>query len=332
MDERKAAILRAVIEQYIDTAQPVASSTIARIAGLGVSSATVRNEMNELEREGYLAQPHTSAGRVPTDLGYRFYVNDMRTPGRLPSRDEQEVTSFFRDSHHVLEDMLRETSQLLVRLTDHAAVVVGPQADATSIRSVQLVDLRPGVVLLLAVLSTGAIEKVTLMVPEDTAIDVINRAGATLDAALTGHSPGAIPMPVATGTPEVDRLVDTCARALSEVARAPEAGVVVAGKNKLAGEPFAAPDQAARLLELLEQQFVVVTMVRNVLDAGLSVSIGSENELEELRNCSLVLARYSGAGNITGMVGVLGPTRMDYRRSVAAVTTVSDRLGRTLSQ
>jgi heat-inducible transcriptional repressor len=333
MDDRKAAILRAVIEEYIATAQPVASSSITRTAGLGVSSATVRNEMNELEREGYLAQPHTSAGRVPTDLGYRFYVDQMRAPGRLATREEQAVSHFFRDTHHALEDMLHETSQLLVRLTDHASVVVGPQPDAATVRSVQLVELKAGVVLLVAVLSTGAVEKVTLMVPEALASQgAIARASAALNDALVGHSPGSLPAPGPTGIAEADTLADTAYRALAEVSRTPESSVMVAGKGKLASESFDTNDQAVRLLELLEQQVVVVTMVRNVLDAGLSVRIGTENELEELQNCSLVLARYAGADNISGMVGVLGPTRMDYKRALAAVSVVSDQLGQSLTR
>src|SRR3954471_12365542 len=126
MDERKALILQAIVEQYIETAQPVGSQTVARSRRLGVSSATVRNDMTTLEREGYITQPHTSAGRIPTDKGYRYFVDHL---GRLDTASPQwsAVNEFFRSAHLALEDVLRETSTLLSRITAHAAVVVGPQ-------------------------------------------------------------------------------------------------------------------------------------------------------------------------------------------------------------
>src|SRR5437763_8111261 len=122
LDERKAAILRAIVEEHISTAQPVGSQTIARSRGLGVSSATVRNEMAVLEREGYLVQPHTSAGRIPTDKGYRFFVDPLAPPGKLGATQRQQVQDFFARTHGELEQMLHDTSRLLSQLTDYAAV------------------------------------------------------------------------------------------------------------------------------------------------------------------------------------------------------------------
>src|SRR3954469_23873683 len=151
LDDRKAAILRAVVEEYIATAQPVGSSHVARNAGVAVSSATVRNEMAVLEREGYLMQPHTSAGRVPTDRGYRFFVDHFgRQPGLAPAqrRVVADFFTLFASAHQVLEDLLHETSQLLARVSTHTAVVVGPhQIDVATVRSVQLVSLQPSLVL-----------------------------------------------------------------------------------------------------------------------------------------------------------------------------------------
>src|SRR5689334_23023769 len=143
LDERKATILRAVVEQHVTTAQPVGSQTIARSRNLGVSSATVRNDMTILERDGYLVQPHTSAGRIPTDRGYRFFVDHFAEQPGLPPDQRRVVADFFTlytSAHRVLEDMLHETSQLLARVSTHAAVVVGPHAEAATVRSVQLVS------------------------------------------------------------------------------------------------------------------------------------------------------------------------------------------------
>src|SRR5579872_5587238 len=143
LDDRKAAILRAVVEEYIDTAQPVGSGHLARSAGIDVSPATIRNEMAALEHEGYLDQPHTSAGRVPTEKGYRFFVDTLGAPGSLEPSQRQQVKSFFARAHGELEQMLTETSRLLSNLTDHTAVVVAPAHDRATIRSVQLVPLAP---------------------------------------------------------------------------------------------------------------------------------------------------------------------------------------------
>src|SRR5436190_4709397 len=139
LDDRKAAILRAVVEEYVDTAQPVGSQAIARSSGLGVSSATVRNEMTVLEREGYLRQPHTSAGRVPTDLGYRYFVDHYSATGQLPAPQHRAVSDFFASAHQALEDLLHETSQLLAGVTQHASMVMGPQPDTAHVRALQLV-------------------------------------------------------------------------------------------------------------------------------------------------------------------------------------------------
>ncbi len=159
MDERKAAILKAVIEEFVETGQPVGSSTVARAAALGVSSATVRNEMAVLEREGYVSHPHTSAGRIPTDKGYRHFVDNLARQKDLQPAARHEVAQFFATAHHALEDMLHETSLLLSRITAHAAVVVGPQPDTARVRSVQLVRLHESSVLVVAVLSNGQVER-----------------------------------------------------------------------------------------------------------------------------------------------------------------------------
>ncbi len=334
LDERKAAILRAVVEEYVETAQPVGSQTIARASQLGVSSATVRNEMTVLERDGYLAQPHTSAGRVPTDLGYRFFVDHFTETGDLPVPQRRAVSDFFASAHRALEDLLHETSGLLARVSRHAAVVVGPQPDAAQIRSVQLVLLQPQVVLVVLVLSNGAIEKEVLALGADVDETRIGSATAVLDERLRGMPWGALPELAPTGDPEVDALVSAARAALASRSLGESTEpVYVGGASRLAAEQsaFSTNERAARLLEMLEHQVIVVSLVRELLDRGLTVSIGSENSLDDLRDCSIVLAPYEVDGHAAGVVGVLGPTRMDYRHALAAVSIVSKQLGRHLS-
>ncbi len=210
LDERKAAILRAIVEEHITTAQPVGSQTIARSRGLGVSSATVRNDMTVLEREGYLVQPHTSAGRVPTDRGYRFFVDNFeRQPGLAPAqrRVVSDFFTLFASAHQVLEDLLHETSQLLARVSTHTAVVVGPHhVDVATVRSVQLVNLQPSLVLALAILSNGNVEKSVLHVSLDTDDATIATAGALLDTQLSGSPWVALPELRPVAGPAADTL------------------------------------------------------------------------------------------------------------------------------
>src|SRR5436190_12220537 len=158
LDDRKAAVLRAVVREYIETAQPVGSAHVARAGDLGVSPATVRNEMAALEREGYLTQPHTSAGRVPTDKGYRFFVDQLAGPAALPAPQRQRVRDFFARAHGELEQMLHDTSSLLSGLTSYAALVLPPPSERATVRSVQVVGLANRVAMVAVVLSNGAIE------------------------------------------------------------------------------------------------------------------------------------------------------------------------------
>ena len=335
MDDRKAAILKALIEEYVETGQPVGSGTVARGAALGVSSATVRNEMAVLEREGYVTHPHTSAGRVPTDKGYRHFVDHLARQKELQPGARQEVASFFATAHHALEDMLHETSLLLSRITTHAAVIVGPQPDAARVRGVQLVRLHETSVLVVAVLSNGHVERQFIELSGEVDDSRIGGATAVLDTQLRDASFADLPVPRATGDPTTDQLAGQARDAL--VARF-AAGrttepVFVGGASRIAADldAFAAGETVGRLLEVLEHQYLVVSLVRDLIDQGVTVRIGSENQLEDLRECSVVLARFDVEGRAAGTVGVLGPTRMNYPQAMAAVAAVSRRLGDHLS-
>jgi heat-inducible transcriptional repressor len=335
MDDRKAAILKALIEEYVETGQPVGSTTVARGAALGVSSATIRNEMAVLEREGYVTHPHTSAGRIPTDKGYRHFVDHLARQKDLQPAARQEVTSFFATAHHALEDMLHETSLLLSRITTHAAVVVGPQPDSARIRSVQLVRLHEASLLVVAVLSNGQVERQYLELDGEVDDSRISGATAVLDTQLRDASYADLPPCRATGDPATDQLVEQARDALvarSAGGRSTEP-VYVGGASRIAAEldAFTAGETVGRLLEVLEHQYLVVTLVRDLIDQGVTVRIGSENRLEDLRECSIVLARFDVEGRPGGSVGILGPTRMNYPQAMAAVAAVSRRLGEHLS-
>jgi heat-inducible transcriptional repressor len=317
LDERKTAILRAIVQEYVATAQPVGSTHIANAPGVHVSSATVRNEMAVLEQEGYLVQPHTSAGRIPTDKGYRFFVDHLTEPGMLDSAATKRVGQFFDATHGRLEEMLHQTSNLLAQLTHHASLVVGPPADRAVVRSVQLVGLSARVAVVVAVFA------------EDTSDARLSAATAHLQRTVTGSSldPRDDVHVLATGDAAVDALCEASYKAL--VAARAQEPVFVGGTSAVA-QSFDAVDTVRTVLQALEQQYVMVSLVRDVIDRGLSVAIGAEHGVEPLAACSVVVAPVVVDGEHLGTVGVLGPTRMNYPQALATVDVVSERLGRHL--
>ncbi len=330
MDERKADILRAVVEEYIETAQPVGSSRIVQSGDLHVSPATVRNELSVLEREGYLIQPHTSAGRVPTEKGYRFFVDQLTPKGSLQPAQRQAVQSFFSHTHGALEQMLHDTSRLLSNLTDYAAVVVGPPHEAATIRSMQLVGLAPRVALLVVVLSNGVVEKRSLEFPDDTGDERLAAASVHLSGAVIGRPIGEVVEAGSSGDPTTDSVMAAAVASLRGNHDEEPDHVFVGGASRMASA-FDAVGTVRQVLDILEQQYVVVSLMKDVLDRGLSVAIGSEVGHESLAECSVVVAPYEVEGELAGTIGVLGPTRMKYPQALAAVALVSQRLGRTLS-
>ena len=330
LDERKAAILRAVVQEYIETAQPVGSGHVARSSGIQVSPATIRNDMAALEQEGFLHQPHTSAGRVPTDKGYRFFVDHLASPSSLDAAQRQQVKSFFASAHGAIEEMLKDTTQLLTNLTDYAAVVVGPPHEATTIRSVQLVGLAPRSALLVVVLSNGAVEKAVVDLAEETGDERLAAATAHLSAHLVGAKMADLPPIPATGDQATDGASDAALRSLGAHPDRDD-NVFVGGASRVVSS-FDAVESVRQVLTILEQQYVVVGLLRDILDRGLTVSIGTEHGVEPLAECSIVVAPYEIEGEPAGSIGVLGPTRMHYPQALAAVAVVSRRLGRRLSE
>ncbi len=330
LDERKAAILRAVVEEYIETAQPVGSGHVAAAPGLRVSPATVRNDMAALEHDGYLQQPHTSAGRVPTEKGYRYFVDTLSEPARLDSSQVQQVRSFFAAAHGELEQMLHDTSRLLADLTDYAAVVIGPPPEGAVVRSATLVGLSPRVALVVVVLANGVIEKRTIDLGADTGDERLAEASARLSAHSTGRPVAQIGDVASSGDAVLDDILTRVTTALA-VPESDTDHVYVRGTARMAAA-FDAVETVRSVLTILEQQYVVVTVLRDVIDRGLQVAIGSETGVETLAECSLVVAPYDAEGERAGTIGVLGPTRMNYPQALAAVAVVSTRLGRRLRE
>jgi heat-inducible transcriptional repressor len=314
----------------VETAQPVGSSHVSE--GVGVSSATVRSDMSALEREGFLMQPHTSAGRIPTDRGYRYFVDHLNRPGVLGPVQNRQVRAFYAQVHGEVEEMLERTSRLLAGLTDHVSVVVGHRHDTAAVRSVQIVSIASQVAVLVVVLADGAVEKRTLDFAEDMSPDVL----ATATAHLCSHVVGSVlergtTLPE-TGDRQVDDVMQIALAALSELTGAREPDNVFVGGASSMASAFEAVETVRSVLSILEQQLVVVELIEDVLDRGLSVAIGAEHGFEPLASCALVVAQVAVNGEEVGTIGVLGPTRMNYPRALAAVRLVGDELAERLSR
>ena len=332
LDDRKTAILRAIVEEYIATAMPVGSSHIANSQEFAVSSATVRNDMAVLEREGFLTHPHTSAGRIPTDKGYRIFVDNLVPNGTLGSIEQAKVGSFFESAHFRLEETLQRTSMLLTQLTNYASVVIGPSVEVAVIRSVQLVRLSNHHLTVVIVLSNGSVENEQLEISHDVSDENIVDAAFKLQKLMLNAPLRDIQLMRAANQKSADGISELCEKVLASLDRTRNDETFFVGGASQMAEAFDAVEIVRNVLHTLEQQYVVVTLVRDMLNRGLSVAIGAEHGVEPLSACSVVLAPVIADGENIGTVGVLGPTRMNYPQALATVELVSDRLGRRLTE
>jgi heat-inducible transcriptional repressor len=329
LDERKTAILRAVVQEYVATGQPVGSSHIATLPSVKVSSATVRNEMATLEQEGYLAQPHTSAGRIPTDKGYRHFVDSISPEGNLAGEQLSQVGDFFQAAHGRLEDLLRHTTTLLANITKHTAVVVGPEVENTTVRAIHISRVTPRTATVVVVLSNHGVENETISVSDGVTDEHFALAVQHLSRMLADRSLADVDTVPSTNDAHVDSVCFATINALSKHRK--DKPVFVGGAASLANA-FDAVDVVRDVLTTIEQQFVVVTLLQDLLDRGLSVSIGAEHGIEQLSACSVIVAPVIADGETIGSVGVLGPTRMNYPQALNTVEVVSSQLGRHIAE
>jgi heat-inducible transcriptional repressor len=324
LDARKATILEAVVVEHIDTAQPVGSSSVAQSADLAVSPATVRTEMVALEREGYLAQPHTSAGRVPTDLGYRYFVDHLEA-GILGPAQQKQIREFFAHVRGEVEDVLEQTSILLSHLTNYTSVVVGSGHSHASVLSVQLVNLDARHHLLVTVFSDGTVTKHSVLATFEASHVDVSEASRQLNALLIGTTLES-KVQVPSRSDAVAKLVREAVAVLHAEMPTLEGEQVYIGGSSRVAEVFEGVETVRKVLGILEEELLVVSLVEDILDKGVSVAIGSEHGYEPLSSCAVIVAPVSLEGETIGAVGLLGPTRMKYREVMAAAEAVSQHL------
>jgi heat-inducible transcriptional repressor len=335
LDERKRAVLRAVVTEYVATGQPVGSAHVVGAARLEVSAATVRSDMGALEELGLVTQPHTSAGRVPTDRGYRWFVDDLRNAPALDAR-QREVIEELLGSARDVEDLLARTTTVLSQLTRLVSLVISPAIATSRLRLVELVPLGPLSALLLLVADTGRVEKHTVDLPVGGDERDLDRTRAMLAERLVGRRFGDVGSVLRLLSDEAPAdlrpLVRAVADAATDVREERVHQVFVGGQSALVDDVSLQREELARLLQLLEERETLARLLEEAVEGpeqgAPTVRIGEENPLEDLRPTSLVAQRYQLVSS--GSLGVLGPTRMDYGSALATVRAVSDQLQRTL--
>jgi heat-inducible transcriptional repressor len=335
LDERKLTVLRAIVEDYVSTTEPVGSKTLVDRHHFDVSPATIRNDMAVLEEQGFIAQPHTSAGRIPTDKGYRLFVDRLSSVKPLSVAERRAIETFLAGAYS-LDDVVMRTVRLLVQLTRQVAVVQYPSLTRSAIRHIELVPLAPTKLLLVLITDTGRVEQCTVDLPTPWDDAAVSHVRAVLNACLGGHK---LADAAAMVTDLSDRIpVDerTNANAVFSVLLASliernEEKIVFAGTANLAAHDF---NRGLReVLEALEEQVVLMRLLGEATDpAILTVTIGSEHQVAGLEATSVVSTGYGNSTQPLAKLGVLGPTRMDYPGTMGAVRAVARYVGQILME
>ncbi|HEX9643137.1 MAG TPA: heat-inducible transcriptional repressor HrcA [Acidimicrobiia bacterium] len=330
LDDRRSHVLQALVEEYIRTGQPVSSQGVLEHAGLGVSSATIRNDLAKLESYGFVTQPHTSAGRIPTPQGYRYYV-DHCSPARLRAVTRSRIEGFFGDVHRGLSKLLKDTSGLLSEVSHYPSVVLGPGFAGEVVRGIHLVHLGQSTVLAVVVGERGQVSQELVRLAFDPTGAELDEAEATLVQAYGGESLGH--GEVAVAGLHADLLGERVRAIVKAVAAAVQradkvtSDVYVGGHSQLAALWHDLATVSA-VLSILDEDSTLRTLMHDAGE-GTAVRIGSELNLDEV-DLAVVSTTYEAGDQGIGRVGVFGPMRMDYRRTIRIVEEVGDGLADSL--
>ncbi|MGI6193249.1 MAG: heat-inducible transcriptional repressor HrcA [Christensenellales bacterium] len=333
LDERKLRILRTIIDDYVMTATPIGSRTISKRSELGLSSATIRNEMSDLEEMGFLEQPHTSAGRVPSEKAYRFYVDTMMKAGELSEDEIAFMRSYFDSRMTEAEEVVHRTAKLLSDLTDYTAMVMSPELKTVIVKHIQLVPVTSGRALAVIVTDAGLVRDSFIAIPPNCTATDLERLSNMVTARVRN-------MPLAEAVEALKRgageemdeqrsTFTSVADAIAhDITREASRGVVLGGATNLLKHPeYLDFEKASSMLAVFETKEQLYRILSKAAKMEFTVTIGSENELPEMQSSSVVTATYKISGKPVGSFGVIGPIRMDY----AKVITVLNQMGKTLS-
>ena len=342
LGERRKAILRAIVQEYVATARPVASEAVARGYALGVSSATIRNEMAALEEMGYIHQLHTSAGRVPSEQGYRFFVEHLMEEPALTNDEQRTIAHQFHQANLELGEWLRLAAAILAQSVQNAAMVTAPRAQQTRFKHLELISIQESLALLVAVFDGGVVQQQMFVPASPAAQDDLTGVAARVNRMLEGHALGAAAgvRAAVEGAGIEAQVLDLVTRMMRDLDEQGNKDVFVDGLDQILSQPefSLAPrgplraaqvegGNALQVVQLIQQGLLFNEMLRQLSDLdGLQIIIAGDGQRAEMRQVSVVLSRY-GSPAVGGLLGVLGPTRMHYGRTVSVVRYVSGILG-----
>ena len=336
-DDRRFEVLRAIVADFVETKEPIGSKALVERHHLGVSSATVRNDMAVLEAEGYIAQPHTSSGRVPTEKGYREFVNRLHDVKPLSTPERSAILSFL-ESGVDLDDVLRRAVRLLAQLTRQVAVVQYPTLTASTVRRLEVVPLTPARLLLVVITDSGRVDQRIVELGDTIDDHQVAQLRELLGQALEGKKLPAASVAVADLAGQLNtpgKLSDAVGRSatvlLESLVEHTEERLLLGGTANLTRNTADFGGSLRSVLEALEEQVVVLRLLAVQQEAGkVTVRIGHETEVEEMAGTSVVTTTYGSSGTVFGGMGVVGPTRMDYPGTMANVAAVAMYIGEVL--
>lgn len=337
ISDRKKRILAAVVDEYIRTAEPVGSKAIAQNAGLGCSSATIRNELAELVAMGYLEQPHTSAGRVPTPMGYRMYVNELMEKQKLSIEETQELNRRYEQKLRRLDSTMDEVSKLVSQMTDYPALALTTQS-AVTIKRFDLIYVDANTFIIVVMLSNNSVKNKLVHLPVSVDQQMVMKLSSLFNSGFTGIGESEITPVLISSTERAagDTMGLTAVIAAFTIEVLTEAGApaaVISGENRLLSQPeYRDPDKAHRLMSYLSGGGYILPPSEGMAPGSeVRVLIGPENVAEELKDSSVVIASYDAGDNTRGLIGVVGPTRMDYSTVAAKLSVLADVLSKRLN-
>lgn len=336
LSERRLEVLRAIVQDYVGTEEPVGSKALTERHHLQVSPATVRNDMAVLEDEGYIAQPHTSAGRIPTDKGYRLFVDKLAGVKPLSSPERRAIQNFLEGAVD-LDDVVGRTVRLLAQLTRQAAVVQYPSLTRSTVRHVELLSLAPARLMLVLITDTGRVEQRLIDCPEPIGEASLADLRARLNSRVVGQRFTEVPslvqdLPDAFDADDRGTVSTVLATLLETLVEETEERLIIGGTSNLTrfGQDF--PLSIRPVLEALEEQVVLLKLLGEAKDPGMTVRIGHENAHEGLSSTSVVSVGYGSGDEAVAKLGVVGPTRMDYPGTMGAVRAVARYVGQILAE
>lgn len=336
LDERKRKILQAVIRNYLETGEPVGSRTISKYTDLNLSSATIRNEMADLEEMGYIFQPHTSAGRIPSDRGYRFYVDAMMEEKEREVLELQEMKEMLSERQNKVEALLKQMARLLAQNTQYATMISAPRAKRSKLKFIQLSRVDAGQLLAVIVLEGNVIKNSILPVEEEPDDETLLKLNILLNTHLNGLAIDEINLAMIAVMKQQagihGRIVGEVIDAVAEAVRAEEdLEIYTSGTNNIFRYPELADQQmASELINTFEEKQLLGEILQeaqgDVGETGIQVYIGSETPVKSMRDCSVVTATYELGGGMKGTIGIVGPKRMDYDKVVGTLRTIQVQL------